>query len=51
MESSGSDIPAKPIEETKAAEKQVNGELQERADEEAEEKDDDEGSSEEEDGV
>ena len=50
-ESVGSDIPAKPIEDTKAAEKQVNGELQEKVEEELEAKGDEEEASAEDEGV
>lgn len=39
-ESNGSDIPAKPIEDTKAVDEQVNGELQDKVEEESEVKDD-----------
>lgn len=40
-ESIGSDIPAQPIEDTKAPDEQVNGELQEKVEEEAEPNEDD----------
>ncbi|KAF7504389.1 hypothetical protein GJ744_002255 [Endocarpon pusillum] len=51
-ESVGSDIPAKAVEDTKAAEEQVNGELQEKVEEENDAKDDEtEASIDEEDGV
>ena len=49
-ESFGSDIPAKPIEDTQAPDEQVNGELQEKV-EETEPKEDDEDASEQEEGV
>jgi hypothetical protein len=51
VESNGSDIPAKPIEDTKAAEEQVNGELQDKVEAESEANHDDEEGSVEEDGV
>ena len=52
----GSDIPAKPIEDTDAPEEQVNGELKDKVEEESETKDndednDEEGSADEDDGV
>lgn len=50
-ESVGSDIPAKPIEDTTAPEEQVNGELQEKVEEEIEAKEDDTEASVEEEGV
>jgi hypothetical protein len=50
-ESDGSEIPAQPIEDTKAAEEQVNGELQDKVEEESEAKEDDEAASAEDEGV
>lgn len=57
-ESVGSDIPAKPIEDTKAPEEQVNGELKDKVKEESAMKNDDddedeneEGSADEDEGV
>jgi hypothetical protein len=51
MESDGGEIPSKAIEDTKAPEEQVNGELKERVEEETEEKEDDEGESNAEEGM
>lgn len=50
-ESVGSDIPARPVEDTKAAEEQVNGELQDKVEEENDAKDDETEASGNEDGV
>lgn len=50
-ESVGGDIPAQPIEDTGAAEEQVNGELQEKVEEESEAKEDDEEAAQEDDGM
>jgi hypothetical protein len=47
-DSVGGDIPARQIEETKADEEQVNGELQDKVEEESEAKEEDEEASEEE---
>jgi hypothetical protein len=51
VESGGSEIPAQTIEDTKAAEEQVNGELQDKVEEESEAKDDDDAASTEDEGV
>lgn len=50
-ESNGGDIPANAIEDTKAVEEQVNGELQERVEEEVEATNEDDEDSVEEEGV
>ncbi|KAL9626719.1 MAG: hypothetical protein Q9164_007809, partial [Protoblastenia rupestris] len=44
-ESVGSDIPARPIEDTKAVEEQVNGELQDKVEEEGDANEDSEAAS------
>lgn len=48
-ESEGSEIPANPVEEAKAVEEQVNGELQDKLEEEDEVKDGDDDAAEDED--